>query len=172
MRPLWQISSLGFTQICTKVDSPGSMVNTDLNYKIFILNRILFYSNPTCMSLFLAHSTISFSMWWWVENLDRESRRFMETDWYTWATCFSSLMRVISLRGSVYCLIEENSSLSSISFNLSSTLNIYLDGKFTHNLIHLPCCKVGEDESRPQANCKGPAFEHQLLQQHRTSHSP
>ena len=43
------------------------------------------------MSLFLAHSTTSRSRWWWVENLARASSLFMLTDWYTWATCFSSL---------------------------------------------------------------------------------
>ena len=51
------------------------------------------------MSLFLAHYTTSLSIWWWVENLVRDSRSFMET-------------RVMSLSGAVYCLIAEKSSLS------------------------------------------------------------
>jgi len=79
------------------------------------------WSIRTCMSLFLAHSTINLSMWWWVENLVKDSNRFMETDWYTWATCFRSLTKVISLNGSVYCLMDEKSSFSSMKFNLSST---------------------------------------------------
>ena len=80
-RTLSNISPLSSTEVCTKVDRISPVVNMELRLEQIIKNQdhliIL-----ACMSLFLAYSKMSLSMWWMcVENLVRDSKRFVETHW-------------------------------------------------------------------------------------------
>ena len=60
---LAQVSPLGLAQVGPEVDRPGPVVNTNLTIRTLIQTPETLSSCSTCMSLFLAHSTISLSRW-------------------------------------------------------------------------------------------------------------